>query len=174
MKKAIIVLLLVLTGCETTKPHYTPVDWNADTTPARPKHTVPDPPPQPPPSQQLPDNIRQLLDLHNKERTLKGRPELRIDEDLNDYADKHAQWMANNNNLKHSNINNVMKFPDTRTAGENIAWNQQNPQEVTKAWMNSSGHRANILNRDFTRVGFGLSLESNNSQPYWCTVFAGP
>lgn len=42
-----------------------------------------------------------------------------------------------------------------RYSGENIAWGQQSPEEVVTAWMNSAGHRANILNAKFTELGVG-------------------
>jgi|GEM_PF-1483432 len=52
-------------------------------------------------------------------------------------------------------------------AGENIAMGQTTPEEVVTAWMNSSGHRANILNSNYTRIGVGFY---NN---YWCQLFMG-
>lgn len=112
--------------------------------------------------------IINLLNLHNKQRELKGRTGLILDNYLNEYAQKHAEWMARKNNLTHSDISVLMgKY---HTAGENIAWNQEDEQEVTTAWMNSSGHRANIMNRSFTKVGFGIAPAKDGSL-YWCTVF---
>ena len=46
-----------------------------------------------------------------------------------------------------------------RTYGENVAWNQQTPAAVMDAWMNSPGHRANILNCSFTEIGVGVAQE---------------
>ena len=106
--------------------------------------------------------------LHNKQRCLKNFDQFEIDEKLMAQAQKHAEWMAGRNNLKHSDISVLMgKY---HTAGENIAWNQQDEEEVTKDWMNSSGHRANILNRSYTKVGFGVASAKDGSL-YWCTVF---
>ena len=56
-----------------------------------------------------------------------------------------------------------------RSAGENIAMGQRTPSEVVQAWMNSPGHRANILDPSFTRVGVGYVREGN----YWTQMFAG-
>ncbi|KFZ32490.1 hypothetical protein JS44_04615 [Anoxybacillus flavithermus] len=56
-----------------------------------------------------------------------------------------------------------------RTAGENIAKGQRTPQEVVNAWMNSAGHRANILNRNFTHIGVGFDGNGN----YWTQMFIG-
>ena len=56
-----------------------------------------------------------------------------------------------------------------RTAGENIAMGQRTPSEVVSAWMNSPGHRANILNASYTRIGVGYVSDGN----YWTQMFAG-
>ncbi len=56
-----------------------------------------------------------------------------------------------------------------RSAGENIARGQSSPQAVVNAWMNSSGHRANILNASFTEIGVGYVKDGN----YWTQMFIG-
>ncbi|HWS41977.1 MAG TPA: SafA/ExsA family spore coat assembly protein [Pseudoflavonifractor sp.] len=56
-----------------------------------------------------------------------------------------------------------------RTAGENIAYGQRTPQEVVTAWMNSSGHRANILNASYTQIGVGYVAKGD----YWTQMFIG-
>ena len=56
-----------------------------------------------------------------------------------------------------------------RAAGENIAYGQRTPQEVVDAWMNSSGHRANILNASYTQIGVGYVSNGN----YWTQMFIG-
>ena len=56
-----------------------------------------------------------------------------------------------------------------RSAGENIAMGQRTPSEVVTAWMNSPGHRANILNASFTRIGVGYVSYGN----YWTQMFVG-
>ena len=56
-----------------------------------------------------------------------------------------------------------------RTAGENIAYGQQTPQAVVDAWMNSSGHRANILNSSYTQIGVGFYANGY----YWTQMFIG-
>jgi len=109
-----------------------------------------------------------LLKLHNEQREQRGLQNFTLDNYLCEYAQKHAEWMAKKNNLKHSDINVLMgKY---NTAGENIAWNQTDEAEATKDWMNSRGHRANILNKSFGKIGFGMARNSRG-QPYWCTVF---
>ncbi len=56
-----------------------------------------------------------------------------------------------------------------RTAGENIAYGQRSPEEVMEGWMNSSGHRANILGESFTSIGVGYYQE--NGVNYWTQLF---
>ena len=56
-----------------------------------------------------------------------------------------------------------------RSSGENIAYGQRTPQEVMKGWMNSSGHRANILNPEFTSIGVGYQVIGGT--PYWVQLF---
>ncbi len=56
-----------------------------------------------------------------------------------------------------------------RGYGENIAWGQSTPEEVVNAWMNSSGHRANILNKKFTNIGVGYYVKNNTA--YWTQLF---
>lgn len=58
-----------------------------------------------------------------------------------------------------------------RSAGENIAWGQRSPEEVVDAWMNSPGHRANIMNAQFTRIGVG-HYENDAGTNYWVQLFA--
>jgi uncharacterized protein YkwD len=116
-----------------------------------------------------PANLNELMQLHNDERLQRGLHPLEMDEYLNSYAQKHAEWMARKNSMTHSDVNALMgKY---HTAGENIAWNQKDEPEVVDAWMHSRGHRANILNKNFGKAGFGMSRNSRG-QPYWCTVFA--
>jgi len=58
------------------------------------------------------------------------------------------------------------------TAGENIAYGQTSPQEVVTAWMNSQGHRDNIMNGAYTRIGVGYCTDGSGTA-YWCQVFTG-
>ena len=57
-----------------------------------------------------------------------------------------------------------------RGAGENIAYGQNSPEKVMEGWMNSSGHRANILNRDFTSIGVGHYQDASGTD-YWTQLF---
>lgn len=59
-----------------------------------------------------------------------------------------------------------------RALGENIAYGYQSPTEVMTGWMNSEGHRANILNENYTHIGIGLQI-GTDAIPYWIQMFLG-
>jgi uncharacterized protein YkwD len=110
-----------------------------------------------------------MLELHNRERVKYGAVPLKLDLELNKAAQKHADWMASRGQMVHQNLGNFMK--GYSTAGENIAMGQRNEEDVVRAWLNSPGHRRNILNKNFTHFGFGLA--SRGGTLYWCAVFTG-
>ena len=114
-----------------------------------------------------PSEIRDLLDAHNAERKRQGK--LEMADDLCEAAQKHADWMAEHHNMTHRGFKN--RIPSGYSgAGENIAMGQENVEEVMDAWMHSSGHRANILNKSFTHAGFGVA-EGRNGTKFWCSMF---
>lgn len=95
----------------------------------------------------------------------------------NSYAEKaaqgHADWMNATGTFSHTGANGS-SFVDRMKAagyaspgGENIAYGQRDAQAVMTAWMNSPGHRANILNCKFTRIGVGVAGTRN----YWVQNF---
>jgi len=108
-----------------------------------------------------------LLKLHNFERNSRGIKSLELDDGLNKYAQNHAEYMANNNTLRHSNISVLLK--DHNACAENIAFGQRTPEEVVKAWMGSYGHRSNIMSSEYGHIGFGYF--SAEGKIYWCAVF---
>lgn len=109
-----------------------------------------------------------LLELHNEER---NGMNLELDKNLCDYSQRHAKKMADNNYLYHSSMSKLLKESGASYVGENIAWGQETEEEVVRAWMNSYGHRKNILNKHYKKVGFGISKDKNGSI-YWCAVFS--
>jgi uncharacterized protein YkwD len=111
-----------------------------------------------------------LLEAHNKERKKEGLPPLIKDDALCVFAQAHAQDMADRQRLEHQSLKSLM---DTwQSAGENIACGQEDVPEVMDAWMHSSGHKRNILNKEFTHVGFGETT-TKTGVPYWCVDFGG-
>lgn len=102
----------------------------------------------------------QIIKFTNAERTKHGLPPLKADAQLLKSARSHAMWMTTRRSLTH-----------TRAAvAENIALGQQSAREVVRSWMNSSGHRANILSRRHGRIGVAAYV-ANNGQIYWCQQF---
>lgn len=144
-----------------------------------PQPPKPQPAPTPPPSPQpQPDNgvSDQLLQAHNAQRQLAGLSPLTIDSRLEIAALKHAAWMAASGTLDH-NENGVPFDQRIRnegyqfwSAGENIAAGQTTVQQVMSSWMNSSGHRQNILSPKFRNVGFGYAAGQRGV--FWCVDFA--
>jgi uncharacterized protein YkwD len=120
---------------------------------------------------------KQLLRLHNVQREKRNLPRLRFHSALNRAASGYARLMDSSDHFDHTGPDGSTF--DQRilnaggagfsTMGENIAFGQRTPVEVTRAWMASPGHRRNILNRGFRFVGFGKA----GTEPYWVTNFAG-
>ena len=104
----------------------------------------------------------EVFNLINQQRSQNGLSPLKIDYDVQRVARIKAQDMVNNNYFSHTSptygspFNMLNNFKVSyRTAGENIAGNSSNSAAVT-AWMNSSGHKANILNSSFNYTGIGV------------------
>ncbi|MBA2875620.1 CAP domain-containing protein [Thermaerobacillus caldiproteolyticus] len=119
---------------------------------------------------------QQVIELTNKERARAGLPALKADTQLSAVAQKKSQDMQQNHYFSHTSPTYGSPFDMMRdfgvtykTAGENIAQGQRTPQEVVTAWMNSPGHRANILNKQFTHIGVGFEQAGN----HWTQMFIG-
>ena len=69
--------------------------------------------------------------------------------------------MARTGNFAHQSLSPIMKACSARAAGENIAWGNVSADQMMVMWMNSPGHRANILNPSFTHVGIGATKASS-------------
>ncbi|MGF7533422.1 CAP domain-containing protein [Bacillus mexicanus] len=119
---------------------------------------------------------KKVVELTNAERQKQGLKPLQIDETLSKSAHAKSQDMKDKNYFDHqsptygSPFDMMKSFGITyKTAGENIAKGQKTPEEVVKAWMNSEGHRKNILNPNFTHIGVGY-VESGS---IWTQQFIG-
>lgn len=107
-------------------------------------------------------NESQIVDMTNTERQRNGLSPLKVNLDLMNQARIKAQDMVNNNYFSHVSPTLGSPFDQIRSAnipfgaaGENIAGNPT-AAGAFQAWMNSSGHRANILNKDFEQIGVGV------------------
>ena len=119
---------------------------------------------------------QQVVELTNQERAKHGLQPLAADYELSRVAREKSRDMAINNYFDHNSPVYGSPFDmmkaygiNYRTAGENIAKGQRTPQEVVNAWMNSPGHRANILSADFTHIGVGYVEQGN----HWTQQFIG-
>lgn len=114
----------------------------------------------------------EVFNLINEQRTKNGLSALKIDSEVQKVARIKAKDMVNNNYFSHTSPTYGSPFDmlnsfkvSYKTAGENIAGNSSNSAAVT-AWMNSSGHKANILNSSFNYTGVGVVNGSKYGKIY--------
>jgi uncharacterized protein YkwD len=147
------------TSPSTTAPPTTRPPATAPPT-TRPPATAP--PPTAPPAEPAAVEIESVVALANMARAEAGCGELQVDERLTEAAQAHSDDMAAQGYFSHTSLDGrtladrllAVGFPSP--GGENIAQGQRSALEVHDAWMGSEGHRANILNCDFTTIGVGL------------------
>lgn len=120
-----------------------------------------------------------VLLLVNQHRKSNGLKELTLSTKLTDLAEMKAADMANKNYFSHTSPTYGTPFQmlqsygvTYRSAGENIAAGQKTADEVMNAWMNSSGHRANILNSSYTEIGIGYYAGGSYGSE-WVQLFIG-
>ncbi|MEM9567623.1 MAG: CAP domain-containing protein [Cyanobacteria bacterium P01_E01_bin.34] len=121
----------------------------------------------------------EILQLVNKERTDRGFSALTLSQKLDAAADLHSEDMATNGYFSHTGLDGSKVgtrisragYTQYNTWGENIAAGYPSAASVVQGWMNSSGHRKNILNPNFTHMGLGYVTNSSGT-PYWTQVFA--
>ena len=120
---------------------------------------------------------QKVVELVNVERQKAGLSALRMDSSVSNVARAKSKDMAVNNYFAHQSPtygsagDMLKKFGITWSSwGENIASGQRTPEIVVNAWMNSPGHRANILSSNFSKIGVGYVTNSNGT-PYWTQIF---
>lgn len=126
-------------------------------------------------SSQLAEYAEQVAVLVNKERIAYGLQPVKVSPLLSEAANIRAGEIKEN--FSHTRPNGTSCFTamseleiQYRSAAENIAYGQKNPESVMNAWMNSSGHRANILNEKMEYIGVGIFYQ--NGVYYWSQFFA--
>lgn len=155
------LLFLALAGCA-----HLPVPYPADTPPPAGGGNV----------------AAEVVHHTNAARTRNGLRPLSASPALMEAARLHAEQMAAHQRAAHT-ISGA-RYPTMqsrldavgyayRSAAENVAWNQRTAQEVVATWMNSTGHRANILDASLTEIGAAMA-RSRNGEPYWIQVFGRP
>ncbi|MEM6837038.1 MAG: CAP domain-containing protein [Cyanobacteria bacterium P01_C01_bin.120] len=127
--------------------------------------------------------VFELINLTNAYREQNGLPRLSLDLDLAEAAQSHSQNMASSDFFAHRDP--AGQSPRDRATdagyergavGENIAAGQPTPQAVFNAWLNSPGHRANILSSTWNEIGVGYYYSANDPgtvryRTYWTQVF---
>lgn len=168
-------------GCNLpeNKPETTPP--SEDTTPpeSKPETTPPSEDANTPENKPEADKeltfAEQVVELVNQERTKAGLNAVTLDQNIASAALVRAKEIE----TSFSHIRpNGSKFSTALTeqgvtfkgAGENIAWGQKSPEAVMQAWMNSEGHRANILNKNFTKIGVGY-YQNAAGRNFWTQLF---
>ena len=117
---------------------------------------------------------QQVIDLTNEKRASRGLKPLNANWELSRVARYKSQDMAKNKYFSHTSptygspFNMIKNFGiKYRSAGENIAYGQRTPAQVVNSWWNSAGHRANMLNANYTDIGVGYVANGN----YWTQMF---
>ena len=121
--------------------------------------------------------VSQVVTLVNEERAKAGLGALTVDTKAEAAAAVRAKEIMtsfSHTRPNGSSFSTALKEQGASysTAGENIAWGQKTPQEVVTGWMNSSGHRANILGANYTKIGCGF-YQGSDGTCYWSQLFMG-
>ena len=104
---------------------------------------------------------QEVIERVNQERARYGMGPVELDVNLMNNSRRHTAWMIHRRSFSHSGM----------PVAENIAMGQSSPAEAMHSWMNSSGHRANILNRGHRRIGVACYAAPNGTI-YWCQQFS--
>ena len=103
---------------------------------------------------------KNIVTYTNEQRKRHGLPPLKIDPALVKSARQHASWMTRNRTLQHTR----------QSVAENIAMGQRTSRDAVRDWMNSSGHRANILDSGNRRIG-AAAYRTEQGTIFWCQQF---
>ncbi|MDO4333181.1 MAG: CAP domain-containing protein [Eubacteriales bacterium] len=142
-------------------------------TPVQPDHQEPDA--DTPAEDDFHSYALQILDLVNAERAKAGLSQLKLDKNVTAAANvraKEIQQSFSHTRPDGSSFSSALTQQGIsfKRNGENIAWGQKSPEQVMNAWMNSDGHRDNILNPNFENIGIGYYQDANGTN-YWVQLF---
>ena len=147
-----------------SEPASTPSAEPTTSAPKPPASTAPSSPGTAKPSATATGDVARVVELVNAERAKAGCSAVTVNSKLTKAAQDHSADMAANGNMSHTGSDGSP--PDQRitragyswsTYGENVAYGYSTPEQVMQGWMNSPGHRENILNCAFEEIGVGLS-----------------
>ncbi len=123
---------------------------------------------------------KRVVELVNQQREQAGLRAYRHNTKLSEVAREKSEDMRDNNYFSHQSptYGSPFEMMDQfniryQAAGENIAQGQRSAEAVVNAWMDSPGHRRNILSNNFTEIGVGYA-ENEQGQPFWTQMFIRP
>ena len=119
--------------------------------------------------------VLRIVELVNEERAKAGLNPLTLQADVTEAAQVRAvecETLFSHTRPNGTSFSTALKEAGVsyRGAGENIAWGQKTPEQVMEGWMNSDGHRANILNEKYTSIGVGY-YQNAAGRNYWSQLF---
>lgn len=158
------------TPTRTSSPSETPSEPHDS-----PPPDDPDPDPDPPPDDDAAGLEQEVVDIVNAERADEGCGPLHVDDRLVAASRAHSRDMRERDFFDHTNPDGESPWDRAgeqgydSPGGENIARGQQDAEAVMQSWMDSPGHRANILNCDFAAIGVGVEL--GDGGPWWTQLF---
>ncbi len=170
---------------DTDVPEPEPPETPDTDVPETPDTDVPEKPETPdtnPPETEKPETpdsessfAEQVVKLVNVERAKEGLSPLQIDDKVVKAAQVRAKEIEKSfahTRPNGSSFSTALQEQGAvyRGAGENIAWGQRSPEQVMEGWMNSPGHRANILNANYKYIGVGHYQNSSGTN-YWTQLF---
>ncbi|GAA0630536.1 CAP domain-containing protein [Streptomyces thermocarboxydovorans] len=162
-------------AAETTRasePARTPSAEPSTSAPKPPASSAPSSPSTSKPSATATGDVARVVELVNAERAKAGCSAVTVNSKLTKAAQDHSEDMAATGNMSHTGSDG--STPDQRITragyswsayGENVAYGYSTPEQVMEGWMNSPGHRENILNCNFKEIGVG------RSGTYWTQDF---
>ena len=119
--------------------------------------------------------VLKVVELVNKERKSAGLNPVTLNTDATTAAQVRAEESSVSfSHTRPDGTSFATALKDARVSyrscGENIAWGQKTPEQVMEGWMNSAGHRANILNASYTEIGVGF-YQNASGVNYWSQLF---
>ncbi|WP_413998270.1 CAP domain-containing protein [Flavobacterium sp. W1B] len=116
----------------------------------------------------------EAMDLINDYRVSVGLNPLEKINHVSYKSDEHNNYMITNKVVNHNDFlarsGNIMKLLGAKNVAENIAYNYNTPQKALEAWLNSPGHKENILG-NFTHFGIGIKADPENGRKYYTNIF---
>lgn len=115
---------------------------------------------------------KKLHQQTNTSRAFRDIKKLKYQKCVDRYAQRQANRMARKRTMYHQDLGPILRKCDLRAVAENVATGYTSPKANVKAWLKSPGHRRNLLNRKYTRLGIGVAKAGGRT--YTVQVFGRP